>query len=107
MYYPSNFGVLHGFDAQFGNEVVAFIPDDVVGLAPGEIVGSRDTLKDVVALVVKENNSVINHKFTLAGAPTASDAFLRDNYGGPNDWRSLLVLGRGRGGRFLTALDVT
>ena len=107
VYYPSGFGILHGFDAQFGTELVAFIPDDVVGLAPGEIVGSRDTLKDVVALVVKENNGIINHKFTLAGAPTAKDAFLRNDYGGPDDWRSLLVFGRGRGGRFLTALDVT
>ena len=69
--------------------------------------GSRDTLKDVVALVVKENNGIINHKFMLAGPPTASDVFLRNNFGGPDDWRSLVVFGRGRGGRFLTTIDVT
>ena len=107
VYYPSNFGVLHGFDAQFGTELVAFISDDVLGLAPGEIVGSRDTLKDIVALVVKENNGIINHKFTYAGPPTASDVFLRNDFGGPDDWRSVVVFGRGRGGRFITALDVT
>jgi hypothetical protein len=107
VYYPSNLGVMHGFDAQFGTELVAFIPDDTVGLAPEEVPGSRDTLKDVVALIVKENNGVINHKFTLAGAPTAHDAFLRNDFGGPDNWRSVLVFGRGRGGRFLTALDVT
>ena len=107
VYYPSNFGILHGFDAQNGAELVAFIPDDVVGLAPGEIVGSRDTLKDVVALVVKENNGIINHKFTLGGPPTAHDVFLRGDFGGPDDWRTVVVFGRGRGGRFITALDVT
>ncbi len=107
VYYPSNLGFMHGFDAQFGTELVAFIPDDALGLAPGEVAGSRDTLKDVVALIVKENNGIINHKFALGGAPTARDAFLRNDFGGPDDWRSVLVFGRGRGGRFLTALDIT
>jgi len=107
VYYPSNLGILHGFDAETGAEVVGYLPDDVLGLAPGEIPGSRDTLKDVVRLIVSENNAVVNHKFTLSGAPVIHDAFLRSDHGGDDEWHSVLVFGRGRGGRFISALDVT
>lgn len=107
VYYPSNQGIMHGFDAQTGAEVVAFLPDDVLGLTSGETPGSRDTLKDVVALLVKRNNGVLNHKFTLAAPPTAQDAFLRNDFGGSDNWASLLSFGRGRGGRFITMLEVT
>ena len=107
VYYTSNAGILHGFDAETGAEVLGFLPDDVLGLDPAETPGSRDTVKDFVALVVAENNGVINHKFMLSGSPSPADAFLRGDEGGDDQWHTLLTLGRGRGGRFLTMLDVT
>jgi len=107
VYYPSNFGMLQGFDAKTGAELVAFIPDDVIGLAQGELAGSRDTLKDVVKKIVTNNNGVLNHNFTLAGDATVDDVFLRSDHGEDDEWHSLIVFGRGKGGRFITAMDIT
>ncbi len=107
VFYTSNAGVLHAFDAETGFEIMGFLPDDVVGLDPAETPGSRSTLKDFVRLVVTENNGVLNHQFTLSSAPNVEDAFLRLDRGGDNAWHTLLVTARGRGGRFLSALDIT
>ncbi len=105
--YPSNSGILHVFDAENGEERFGYIPDDVMSLAPGEIAGSRDTIKDFVQLVVTENNNVINHRYTLSGAANVLDAFLRADRGEDDEWHTVVGLPRGRGGRFLSALDFT
>jgi hypothetical protein len=107
VYYTSNGGILHAFAARTGAEIWGYLPDDVVGLDPAEIPGSRDTLKDFVQLLVDNNNGVINHKFMLSGLPNTEDAFLRQDRGADDEWHTLLSFGRGRGGRFITVLDVT
>jgi len=107
VYLPTNGGMLHAFDGETGDEVFAYIPDDVMGMAAGEVAGSRDLLSEFVALVVAENNGIANHQFTMSGAPTVKDAFLRSDYGGDDGWHTVLTFGRGRGGRFLSALDIT
>jgi hypothetical protein len=105
--YPSNSGILHAFDGETGAERFGYIPDDAMSLAPGEIAGSRDTLKDFVQLVVTQNNNVINHRFMLSGAPNVLDVFLRADRGQDDEWHTVAGFGRGRGGRFMTALDIT
>jgi hypothetical protein len=107
VYLPTNGGMMHAFNAQTGDEVFAYIPDDAIGLAPGEVAGSRDLLADFVALVVAENNGIANHQFFLSGSPSVQDAFLRSDFTGDDDWHTILSFGRGRGGRFVSALDVT
>ena len=107
VYLPTNDGVMHGFDAGTGVEVFGYLPDDVVGMNPSEVGGSRDTLRDFVELVVAENNGIPNHQYLLSGSPTLSEAFLRSDYGGDDDWHTMLTFGRGRGGRFVSGLDVT
>ncbi len=107
VYLPTNGGMLHGFDGETGDEVFAYIPDDVMGLAPGEVAGSRDLLSEFVELVVAANNGIQNHQFTMSGAPTVKDAFLRSDVGGDDLWHTVLTFGRGRGGRFVSALDIT
>jgi Tfp pilus tip-associated adhesin PilY1 len=107
VYLPTNGGMLHGFDGETGDEVFAYIPDDAMGLAPGEVAGSRDILAEFVELVVAENNGIQNHQFTMSGAPSVKDAFLRSDFTGDDEWHTILSFGRGRGGRFLSALDVT
>ncbi|HXV61661.1 MAG TPA: hypothetical protein VEK15_13265, partial [Vicinamibacteria bacterium] len=67
---------------------------------------------DFVRDVVTDNNNVLNHKFILASPPVVADVFLRSDVGagtqrGDDAWHTLLAFGRGRGGRFLTLLDVT
>jgi len=107
VYLPTNGGMLHGFDAETGDEVFAYIPGDVMGFDTGEVAGSRDVLSEFVELVVAVNNGIQNHPFTMSGAPSVRDAFLRSDFGGDDDWHTVLTFGRGRGGRFLSALDVT
>ena len=107
VYLPTNGGMLHGFDGETGDEVFAYVPDDAMGFQAGEVAGSRDTLADFVALVVAQNNGIANHRFTMSGAPTVKDAFLRSDVGGDDLWHTVLAFGRGPGGRFLSALDVT
>ena len=107
VYLPTNGGMLHAFDGETGNEVFAYVPDDVMGLAPGEVVGSRDLLSEFVELVVAVNNGIQNHQFTMSGAPSVKDAFLRSDSGGNDQWHTILTFGRGRGGRFLSGLDIT
>ena len=105
--YAANPGILHAFDAGTGKEVWGFLPDDAVGLDPLEVPGSRDTVKDFVRLVVQDNNGVTNHRFMLSSPPVVKDAFLRSDRGGDDAWHTLTAFGRGRGGRFLTVLDIT
>jgi hypothetical protein len=107
VYLPTNGGMLHGFDGETGDEVFAYIPDDAMSLAPGEVGGSRDLLSEFVELVVAENNGIQNHQFLMSGSPTVKDAFLRSDYTGDDQWHTVLTFGRGRGGRFLSALDIT
>ena len=110
VYLPTNGGMMHAFEAETGEELFAYIPDDVMRLDSGEIPGSRDTLADFVKLVVAENNGVINHPYFLSGSPTVREAFLRSDTGvpaGDDDWHTILAFGRGRGGRFVTGLDIT
>ena len=107
VYLPSNSGIMHAFDAETGEEVFGYLPDDVLGLDPNETPGSRDTLADLVRLIVSENNGIANHQFFLSGSPTVGDVFLRGDLGGDDEWHSMLTFGRGRGGRFVTGLDVT
>jgi hypothetical protein len=107
VYLPTNGGMIHGFDGETGDEVFAYVPDDVMGFAPGEVAQSRDTLADFVTLVVAENNGITNHQFNMSGPPTVKDAFLRSDFGGDDEWHTMLTFGRGRGGRFLSGLDIT
>ncbi len=107
VYLPTNGGMLHGFDGETGDEVFAYIPDDVMGLDPGEVAGSRDILSEFVELLVAQNNGIQNHQFTMSGPPTVKDAFLRSDFGGDDQWHTILSFGRGRGGRFVSALDIT
>jgi len=106
-YLPTNDGMMHAFDAETGDEVFAYIPDDVMGFAPGEVLGSRDVLSEFVELVVAESNSIANHQFLLASSPTVYEAFLRGDNQGDDQWHTLLAFSRGRGGRFVSALDIT
>lgn len=107
VYLPSNGGVMHAFDAETGDEVFGYLPDDVLGLDPSETPRSRDTLADLVRLIVGENNGIPNHQFFLSGSPTVGDVFLRLDLGGDDKWHTMVTFGRGRGGRFVSGLDVT
>jgi type IV pilus assembly protein PilY1 len=85
IYVGANDGMLHAFDAETGEEKLAYIPGEVLG-----------TVKQLA-----NENYQENHKFYVDGTPTVSDAFI----GG--DWRTVLVGGLNKGGQSVYALDVT
>ena len=107
VYLPTSGGVLHAFAADTGKEVFAYIPDDILGPAPGARgAGDRVYLRELAMAGVRGaaglRRGLVN-RFALAGSPVVRDVFLPEL----QDWRTLLAFGRSFGGRFVTALDVS
>lgn len=83
VYAGSNDGMLHGFDANNGTEVFAFIPSAVFGRLP------------------RLAQKTYAHEFFVDGSPSMGDVF----FGGA--WHTVLVGGLNKGGAEIYALDVT
>jgi type IV pilus assembly protein PilY1 len=83
IYVGSNDGMLHGFKASTGDEVMAFVPSPVYNRLSGLTAQG------------------FQHKYLVDGSPIVSDIKFS---GG---WRTLLVGGLAAGGRGLFAIDVT
>jgi len=83
LYVGANDGMLHGFNADTGTEVFAYVPNGV--------------LNGIAGL----SSPSYTHQFTVDGTPFVGDAYL----GGT--WRSVLVGLTGAGARSAFALDVT
>lgn len=97
VYVGANDGMLHGFDAETGEEVIAYVPGSVY---------STDSAKGLHYLA--EAN--YQHQYYVDQAPAVSDVYIdRDGAGATfdEDWRTVLVGGLGAGGRGIFALDVT
>ena len=107
VYLPTSGGVLHAFAADSGKEVFAYIPDDILGPAPGGgNAGERIFLRELASAGVRGAAGLrrgLVQRFALAGSPVVRDVFLP----GTQDWRTVLAFGRSFGGRFVTALDVS
>ena len=87
IYVGANDGMLHGFDADTGDEVFAYVPRAVY-----------PHLSKLTTLDYKTS-----HRFYVNGSPGVGDVFMRD----ANAWRTVLVGGLGAGGAGVYALDVT
>ncbi|MCZ8130336.1 MAG: PilC/PilY family type IV pilus protein [Steroidobacteraceae bacterium] len=83
IYAGANDGMLHGFRATDGAELLAFVPRSVSG-----------------NLHLLTSPSYV-HKFYVDGTPTITDAFV------DGSWRTILVGGLNQGGQGVYALDVT
>lgn len=88
IYVGANDGMLHGFDASDGKELIAYVPSAVY---------SR------LSQLTSESYS---HKYFVDGTPTASEA-CKGSCGGKDDWMTVLVGGLNAGGQGIYALDVT
>lgn len=85
VYVGANDGMLHGFDAETGEEVFAFMPKAVVD----------GGIKDYAS-------PDYQHRYFVDGDMTVADV-----YHATSGWRTILVGTLGRGGRAMFALDVT
>lgn len=94
IYVGANDGVLHGFAADTGVEVLAYVPNALF---------SSSANKGLHYLT----DPAYGHRYYVDLAPTVSDAYIRTTPSGSPSWRTVLVGGLGAGGRGLYALDVT
>ncbi|SMF01341.1 type IV pilus assembly protein PilY1 [Alteromonadaceae bacterium Bs31] len=83
VYVGANDGMLHGFRASDGQELLAYVPS---------------TVFDNLHKLADKNYF---HRFFVNGAPTVVDAFYS------NAWHTVLAGSLGRGGQGIFALDVT
>ena len=83
VYAGANDGMLHGFNADTGEEVFAFIPSAVFS-------GLRNLA-----------SKSYSHQFYVDGSPSMGDVFYS------NAWHTVLVSGLNKGGRGIYALDIT
>ncbi len=88
VYVGANDGMLHGFNAETGAEVLAYIPASVYSDEPDQ---GLHYLADVAYA----------HRFYVDLSPTYADAVIN------NQWRSVLIGGNRGGGRSIFALDIT
>ncbi len=86
VYVGANDGMLHGFNANTGKELFAFVPTE----AMAKLTGTQ-----------KFTDPAYEHAYTVDGAMTAADW-----YDGAK-WRTALIGTMGRGGKSIFALDVT
>ncbi|MET0984067.1 MAG: PilC/PilY family type IV pilus protein [Steroidobacteraceae bacterium] len=83
VYVGANDGMLHGFKAESGEEVFAFIPSPVFAQLPNLA------------------SQTYSHEFFVDGSPSMGDVFFS------NAWHTVLVGGLNKGGRGIYALDIT
>jgi type IV pilus assembly protein PilY1 len=83
VYIGANDGMVHGFNADTGEELIAYVPNKV--------------FPDLTRLTTPN----YSHRFFVDGSPTVGDAFWGST------WRTVLAGGLRRGGQGIYALDVT
>ncbi len=87
VYVGANDGMLHGFNTETGNEVVAYVPEAVFG--------------NLEKLSEDQYTTQNNHRYFVDGSPTVGDAFFG------SAWHTVLVSGLRAGGQSVFALNVT
>lgn len=83
IYVGANDGMLHGFDADTGEERMAYVP--------GPVFENLDELVD----------TDYDHRYFVDGSPTVADAYF------DGSWHTVLLGGLNKGGQGIYALDVT
>ncbi len=95
IYTGANDGMLHGFSADDGDEVIAYIPAALF----------NSTASDEGLHYLSSPN--YNHKYYVDLEPTVSDIYIDYDGNGSKEWQTILVGGQRAGGRGLFALNVT
>lgn len=88
VYVGANDGMLHGFNANTGDETFAFVPTAV--------------FPNLHELTGTSYSGETKHRFFVDGSPVVADVYLGDT-----GWRTVLVGTLGAGGKGMFALDVT
>lgn len=92
LYVGANDGMLHGFNALTGHEMVAYVPSGLYGNT------TTSPLRELT-------RTAYTHRYYVDGSPFTGDANLGGS--GPVDWRTVLIGTLGAGGKGYFVLDVT
>lgn len=104
IYIGANDGMLHGFDATNGEEMVAYVPSEMYRARP--ISGSAKEYR-LSKLVQADYGLASNaHAYYVDGSPTVSDV-CTGTCSTKDDWKTLLVGGLNAGGQGIFALNIT
>jgi len=104
VYAGANDGMVHGFNANSGNEVFAYMPHGAYShIASEKFQGSATPT--LTGLVSPNYNGV--HAFSVDGQVFVGDAYFGDTGNGNPSWRTVLVGTAGAGGPGVYALDVS
>lgn len=99
VYVGANDGMVHGFNAATGDEVLAYVPS--------EMYRTRGTKQPLSKLTRSDYGKSTNpHRFYVDGTPTMGD-ICTGTCNASGDWKTILVGGLNAGGQGIYALDVT
>ena len=94
VYVGANDGMLHGFSAKDGREVIGYVPAAIFST------GAKSGLHYFTSPDFK-------HEYLVDGTPAISDVFIRSRVSANQEWRTVLLSTLRGGGRGLFAIDVT
>ncbi|MGH8453123.1 MAG: pilus assembly protein, partial [Nevskiales bacterium] len=103
LYVGANDGMLHGFNAQTGDERFAYVPNAIILNLRFLTEASKADDPDNAGLPATGYNQ--KHRYFVDGSSRVIDAYL--TLGDISSWRTILVGALGAGGRGVFALNVT
>jgi len=93
VYVGANDGMLHGFNADTGDELMAYVPSSIASTSDSQ--GLHHLTE-----------SDYSHRYYVDGELTSADVFISKN-SATASWRTALIGALGGGGRGIFALDIT
>ncbi|MEM9743597.1 MAG: PilC/PilY family type IV pilus protein [Pseudomonadota bacterium] len=96
VYVGANDGMLHGFNAETGEERIAYVPNKLM-----------DSSQRFAEELRELTDPFYSHRYYVDLTPRLNDAYISPTGSGTKDWRTILIGGLGGGGKGYYALDVT
>lgn len=94
VYVSANDGMIHGFSAETGDELIAYVPDNLM---------TNTYSNDIINLLDYE----YAHEYFVDSTPAVDDVYMDVDGDGNREWRTILISGQGKGGKAYVALDIT
>ncbi|MDC0173994.1 PilC/PilY family type IV pilus protein [Pseudomonadales bacterium] len=94
VYVAANDGMLHGFDANNGRELIAYVPDNLM-------------LGKYSRKITELLDYRYSHRFLVDLTPALNDVFMDADLDGDREWTTLMIGGQGAGGKAYFGLNVT
>lgn len=94
VYVSANDGMIHGFNAETGDEMIGYVPDNLM---------TNLFSNDITDLLEYQ----YSHQYYVDSTPAVNDVYMDADGDGDKEWRTILISAQGKGGKALVALDIT